>query len=484
MMAHRSDAPWHQRKHMRVLIITYHFPPDSAVGAVRPYQMARLLPAHGIEPWVLTVRPEFAEARDDTLFVEGIPPERVLRTTVGLTTRGRLLKQASSLKTALRDAAQRIAMLCDAAPSAAAPRSLARRDNHSDGWLDATPRRRWLLAWLDFPDRMAGWHRPGVAAGEAAIRRVGFDAILSSSPPRTVHSIAHHLAVRHGLPWVMDLRDPWYRNSNALPSPTLEALQQRLFIKYARRADVVVLNTERLRRHVADVTPQLVTKITAIPNGCIPQAQAATKDESNGPRQFSIGHYGNVYSTRSAEPFLRGLRLWLDRSEAGAAEVVVRFVGHESGDAPRHIERLKLGAVVQLCPPVGRNRLPALMHENYVLLLMANDMPLQVPGKLFEYLAAGRRVLATTEPDSPAADMLRHARDCIVAPNAEAVAQALQELWHRYREGAPAAVDHGALLDECSYERRVEQMAQVLKSVRPSISATLAGATAATVAAP
>jgi len=40
----------------RVLIIAYHFPPDGAVGALRPFKFAKYLPACRWEPYILTVK--------------------------------------------------------------------------------------------------------------------------------------------------------------------------------------------------------------------------------------------------------------------------------------------------------------------------------------------------------------------------------------------------------------------------------------------
>ena len=40
----------------RVLLISYHFPPDTAVGALRCAAFAKYLPSLGWQPYVLTVR--------------------------------------------------------------------------------------------------------------------------------------------------------------------------------------------------------------------------------------------------------------------------------------------------------------------------------------------------------------------------------------------------------------------------------------------
>src|SRR4029453_16485120 len=44
-------------KRLNALIITYYFPPDGAIGGVRPYQFARHFPEFGVDPWILTVEP-------------------------------------------------------------------------------------------------------------------------------------------------------------------------------------------------------------------------------------------------------------------------------------------------------------------------------------------------------------------------------------------------------------------------------------------
>ena len=68
------------RDGMRVLLVTYHFPPDAEIGGVRPHQIARHLPQFGVEPWVLTVAPEFAESPNAGLLPVGVPDDRIVRT--------------------------------------------------------------------------------------------------------------------------------------------------------------------------------------------------------------------------------------------------------------------------------------------------------------------------------------------------------------------------------------------------------------------
>jgi hypothetical protein len=444
---------------MRVLLITYYFPPDAAIGAVRPYQFAGLLPGYGITPWVLTVEPQFAETWDEQFVIENIPAERIIRTPVGLRRRDRHIKSLASLKSMLRRrkrGLEALALADSETPQAA----------ESRGWMDATPGRRLLLSWLRFPDDLAGWYQPAIEAATRAHRRFNFDVIVSTSPPRVAHLIARELANRHGLPWLMDLRDPWYDewNPGAPQSGALPARYRGLFKKCALSAGVIVLNTERLREHVVRALPELAAKAIAIPNGC-DSLSSIKPPEGQVSVNFSIGHYGNVYDQRSGEIFLDGLRLWLDRYEQRAPSISVRFVGQEFGSTAERIERLNLKSIVRLCLPVPRRRALELMRDDYLLLLIANGQPVQVPGKLYEYLSAGRRILATTERDSATADLLRGDDDASIAQTAEEVATALQARWLDYGRGLSPEADHSRLLDECSYARRATALAHAIKGL-------------------
>ena len=59
---------------------------------MRAYRLARHLPESGIDAWVLTVQPEFAERPDPGFEPAGVPEERILRTRVDPTLGDRVLE--------------------------------------------------------------------------------------------------------------------------------------------------------------------------------------------------------------------------------------------------------------------------------------------------------------------------------------------------------------------------------------------------------
>ena len=61
-------------------MITYHFPPDAAVGALRPLKFAKYLPHYGWEPYVLTVKPRYYPSLDQSRLDEIPSLKKVFRT--------------------------------------------------------------------------------------------------------------------------------------------------------------------------------------------------------------------------------------------------------------------------------------------------------------------------------------------------------------------------------------------------------------------
>jgi glycosyltransferase involved in cell wall biosynthesis len=89
-------------------------------------------------------------------------------------------------------------------------------------------------------------------------------------------------------------------------------------------------------------------------------------------------------------------------------------------------------------------------------------------GKVFEYLAAGRPILAAVPPDGAAAELIRETGAGVVAApdDVDGIRSALEDLHGRFANGGPAAVE---LADEdrerLSRRARVEEFADLLREV-------------------
>ena len=102
---------------------------------------------------------------------------------------------------------------------------------------------------------------------------------------------------------------------------------------------------------------------------------------------------------------------------------------------------LGLGDRLELIPYAPRSTSLALQRDSEALLLLIPEAGGSgkgvLSGKVFEYLAAGRPILAAVPPDGAAAELIRETGAGVVAPpdDPDALAEALAGLVERFRNG-------------------------------------------------
>ncbi len=383
---------------MRVLLISFYYPPAGGGGVQRPLKLASHLPRLGIETHVLAPNDPKWIHRDEQLR----PPEAaVLHRARYLGPRGRLPAEELYGRRGLDRLARKIAL---------------------------APRRVVL------PDENAPWALMAVPAAIKIVRRAGIDVVITTSPPNSIHLVGAAVQRATGVKWVADLRD----SIVAKPDRRIERLAVRVKERghalvgrlVAARADAVVAATPRIEDEMSALNPSL--RVAMIPNGA--DFEDFDGLEYRPDRRFRITHTGSFFGTRDPRPFLRAVA-------ASDEAVVARFVGDFRAADRDWANGLGLGDRLELHPFLPHRRTLQLQRDSDALLLLLPDVGERgrdVPsGKLFEYLAARRPILAAVPPDGAAADLIRRARAGIVtAPDdVDAMREAIGELVDRWRRG-------------------------------------------------
>src|SRR5204863_4182740 len=167
--AHYTGGP------VRLLLIAFYFPPAGGGGVQRTLKFCRDLPDLGVDVDVLAPTDPKWFALDEPL-LDAIPA----RTTVH---RARFLGPRSSFRgDALRGA-----------------HGLRRAALHA----------RYAYERVLVPDKAVPWSTTAVPAAVRIVRRRRIDAIMTTSPPTSVHLIGAAVATATSRPWVADLRDSW-----------------------------------------------------------------------------------------------------------------------------------------------------------------------------------------------------------------------------------------------------------------------------------
>ncbi|HXH96224.1 MAG TPA: glycosyltransferase, partial [Gaiellaceae bacterium] len=230
----------------------------------------------------------------------------------------------------------------------------------------------------------------------------------------------------------------------------------------ARRADAIVAAAEAIADEARGLQPR--GSVVTIENGCDFDDFAGLEHRRSD--RFRITHAGSFVGKRDPKPFLRAL------AESGLEDTVVRFVGELRAEDRAYAESLGLEGRVELLGYVPRRRSLELQRDSDVLLLLIPDAGGRgkgvLSGKVFEYLAAERPILAAVPPDGAAAQLVRDTGAGVVAGSDDvaALTQALVDLHERWQRGeleeTPLAP---TWRDRLSRGRRVEELADLLRSL-------------------
>jgi len=414
---------------MKVLIVSLYFPPAGGGGVQRPLKFATHLPTLGIETHVL--------APDDPKWIHADP--ELQPPTNAWIHRARYL-----------------------GPKGRRPAE----ELHGRSGLDRISRqvrlagRRFLL-----PDENVSWNLTAIPAAVRIVRREGIDVVLTTSPPSSVHLIGAAVKRATGVRWVADLRDSIvahpHRRAERLAVRTKERGEAAVAGLVARNADAIVAVSEAIAEETRGLGPK--GPVVTIANGSDFDDFAGLPYERG--ERFRITHTGSFFGKRDPRPFLTAL------ADSGL-DVTARFVGDFRTADREWAEKLGLGDRLELHPYVPRRRSLELQRDSEALLLLIPEAGGRgkgvLSGKVFEYLAAERPILASVPPDGAAAELIEETGAGVVAPpdDPAAIADALRGLVERYEAGA---LDGTPLSEEwrdkLSRRTRVEELAELLGSL-------------------
>ncbi len=411
----------------RVLMVAFHFPPlRGSSGIQRALKFAQYLPALGWQPLVLSAHPRaYANQGPDQL--AEIPPQAVVRRAFAL------------------DSARHLA------------------------W------RGRYIGWTAWPDRFVSWIIGAVPAGLALVRQYRPQVIWTTYPVSSATLIGYLLHKLTRLPWIADFRDPM--TDEFYPrDPKLRAIARWIERKAVHNAALVVCTTPGAVVTYTTRYPQLPrSRFVVLENGYDEEnfrhAGAGAAPAPAAGRPFTLVHSGIIYpSERDPVPLFRALATLKARGalDAGTLRVVLRATAHDD-----YVNRLLaehgISDLVQVAPHVPyQAALAEMLTADGLLVLQASNCNHQIPAKLYEYLRAGRPILALTDAAGDTAATLRNAGvDTIAAlDDSAAIEQALLHFLHLARAGQ-APLPTPAAVAAASRQARTAELARLLDSVLP-----------------
>lgn len=452
-MKYRAGVP-EQNMVKRILIVSFHFYPDAAVGARRMSELARYLCQAGYQVVVITARPEYEDAVVDPTLALDLPGLRRIE-----------VRQLPKLLPTLLTWIKRVRGRGSHESSA---------DLHGPGESPAqeTPLQR-LKRLFHSLEQLVDVHKlwavtVGVRAAALAVRQP-FDAVISSGPPMSAH-----LAVLLARPllrsrWIMDLRDPWCDQNHGRPdlhSSVSRRLNRFLERRALTSADAITVTTpsyaELLRARYSDRS----SDIQLVLNGFDQDLERSLPPQG----RLELLYAGTLYYNRNPIPLLNAISRFLARPDVDRSRFRFRMFGPvvtwRGIELNQWLAERGLQDCVSVHLPLPAAEIHRLMREVNVLVSFAQGQPLQIPAKMFECLAARRDVLLIAELDGDSAWLTRQA-GCgqVVAPDDEdGMEAALAGFYDKYVSAPRNAQFNTANLlayrRECQNERFVQLLSE------------------------
>jgi len=300
----------------------------------------------------------------------------------------------------------------------------------------------------------------GIETGYKLIKENNYGLIISSCPPFTDHIIAFFLKKKVNIPWVADYGDPWVFNPVLNLPGWRKIIDKFLEESMLKAVDRMIVTTEATKESYLKFYPFLKhEKISVIPQGCnVEKFKAVSPKALNN---FRIVYTGRFYDkVRKPYAFFEAIKRFNKEDmkviiagdilpkysqyvfENGLSKKVI-FLGHKP-----HLESI------------------ALQKGATILLFLGNNSPYQLPGKIFEYLAAKRPILGVryNENDLGAKYILKHNRGIVVENNPSDIVSGISQLYRLWEKGE---LDKSFNLDELreySWENSAKKMEEVILS--------------------
>lgn len=381
----------------KVLIIVYDFPPEIGGGGVmRTVKFVKYLHEFGWQPIVLTV------TRRDTLM-----PDPDLLKELGDTSVYRCADWISRFNTKTDN---------ENSNEGSAPFRLSR-------WVSVFKK---LLKATLIPDRRVGWLLPALLLGRGLIKREGISVIFSTAPPQTPLLVGYFLSIFTGRPLVVDYRDAWGGNKLFSSQMHLKnVLNGWLERRVLDKAALAVATTPALRLSLQELT----TKSTLIYNGYDPDDFAGLSPRRLSSEKVNVVYLGGFDGYRTATYLAQAFDTLSISEKTCLALHIIGPVSYHERTLLKGLNGVEIHIVGTL---PHRQALEYLLSANVLLLVIfpEEDSDRAIPGKIYEYLAVGKPIVAFCEKQSALGVLLKDlGTGTIVSPkNVSQIAAALKSL--------------------------------------------------------
>jgi len=285
--------------------------------------------------------------------------------------------------------------------------------------------------FLAIPDRWSSWILSGVIGGWLMSKKHNPEIIWTTYPIASSHLIGFFLHKLTGLPWVADFRDPMTRENSQM-NPSVFKCFRWIETKTLESASYVVVTTSSLKKEFLQrYGNEYADKIKVIQNGFDEEkfakieASLAKNKEANISREknrpLRLVHSGYLYLAGRSPEYLFKAISELKKENIMSSEIMsleLRDPGYQEFEIyKKMIMDFDIEDIVKLLPAIPHEENIADILDAHALLLIQGSMfNRQIPAKAYEYIRAGKPVVALTDEEGDSAKLLESLGVSSIAP--------------------------------------------------------------------
>jgi len=246
------------------------------------------------------------------------------------------------------------------------------------------------------PDPRMFWIRPSIKYLSKYLNENDIDAIVSTGPPHSMHLIALGLKKRFpDIKWIADFRDPWTDidfYSKLRLTKWADKKHRKLEKKVLTKADSVITVSPGCARDISKIANR---KIEIVNNGYDPADFEFAEDKLD--KEFTISHFGAFNKDRNPVHLWSILQKLAEEDNSFKANLKIQLIGQTDNTILESIRNCNLYDNVCIIEHLPHKKGLSLLKSSQVLLLPLNNAPNVMgilPGKMYEYLALKRPILA------------------------------------------------------------------------------------------
>jgi glycosyltransferase involved in cell wall biosynthesis len=420
---------------LKVLIITYYWPPAGGSGVQRWLKFVKYLQNFGIEPVVYTVDDVRYPKEDDSLSKE-IPK--------GIT----ILKQPIWEPTDLFFWKKKKQKKKDISNST------------NSGVLS------FIRGNFFIPDPKVFWVRPSVKFLENYLKENKVDVLISTGPPHSMHLIAHQLQQKTNIKWLADFRDPWsnlYYNKEFKQSQFAIIRNKKLENTILKNADCVLTVSNSLKNEFE----KQAKRVEVITNGF--DSEVLVSNAITLDKRFSISYIGLLPKQSNPKLFFSALQKICIENADFKKDLKLNFIGDISDEVKNEIQINNLSENTEFFGYVSHKKAIEYQQKTQVLLLLipniANAQGI-LTGKLFEYLTTNRPIFAISPDNKDLEEILVQTNTGFMLDykNELKIREAIEAMYHRYKKGF-LGVD-AKNIDKYHRKQLTKELAIIIKSLQ------------------